>query len=139
VALSAVVSDANFACPALQVDRWTSRRVPTFAYQFNDDSAPPLFTGSGFWPFATHSSEIQYLLDQPNAPYPATLNPTQERLAHTMRSAWAKFAAKGDPSTAALPWPSINSGPRVMSLTTPQPQIETTFATDHHCSFWGVG
>jgi para-nitrobenzyl esterase len=39
VAMSALVSDANFACPALQVDRWTSPYVPTFAYQFNDDNA----------------------------------------------------------------------------------------------------
>jgi para-nitrobenzyl esterase len=29
VAFSALVSDANFACSALQVDRWTSRHVPT--------------------------------------------------------------------------------------------------------------
>ena len=41
VAFSMLVSDANFACPALQVDRWTAARgVPTFAYQFNDDNAP---------------------------------------------------------------------------------------------------
>src|SRR5689334_1056034 len=35
----------HFACPALQVERSTSRRVPTFAYQFNDDSAPERFAG----------------------------------------------------------------------------------------------
>src|SRR5580700_1803378 len=41
VAFSLLVSDASFACPALQVDRWTAARgVPTYAYQFNDDSAP---------------------------------------------------------------------------------------------------
>jgi para-nitrobenzyl esterase len=45
VALSTLVSDANFACPALQVDRWTSKRVPTFAYEFDDDAAPQLFAG----------------------------------------------------------------------------------------------
>src|SRR6516164_4452079 len=36
--LSTLVSDANFACPALQVDQQTARRVPTFAYEFNDDN-----------------------------------------------------------------------------------------------------
>jgi para-nitrobenzyl esterase len=36
VALSTLVSDANFACPAMQVDRWTARRVPTFAYEFDE-------------------------------------------------------------------------------------------------------
>jgi para-nitrobenzyl esterase len=137
-ALSTLVSDANFACPALQVDRWTSERVRTFGYQFNDDSAPPLFAGPGFPPIATHSSEIQYLFDQPNAPFRATLNPTQEALAARMRAAWANFAARGDPGTAAVPWPSYNTGSGVLSLATPQPHVETSFATIHHCSFWAA-
>ena len=42
VALSALVGDANFACPALQIDQLTSQRVPTFAYEFNDDAAPQM-------------------------------------------------------------------------------------------------
>jgi carboxylesterase type B len=37
VALSALVGDASFACPALQPDLWTSKYVPTFGYEFNDD------------------------------------------------------------------------------------------------------
>src|SRR5262249_44752748 len=36
LAFSAAVGDANFACTALQQDEWTSQRVPTFAYEFND-------------------------------------------------------------------------------------------------------
>jgi para-nitrobenzyl esterase len=139
LALSTLISDANFACPALQVDRWTSERVPTFAYQFNDDSAPPLFAGPRFPPIATHSSEIQYLFDQPNAPYPATLNATQEALAAKMRTAWANFAANGDPGSAAVPWPPFNTRSHVLSLATPQPQVDTGFAETHHCSFWAVG
>ena len=46
VAFSLLVSDASFACPALQVDRQTAARgVPTYAYQFNDDNAPVSFLG----------------------------------------------------------------------------------------------
>ena len=138
LALSVLVSDANFACPALQVDRWTARRVPTFAYQFDDDTAPQLFAGPSLPPIATHSSEIQYLFDQPNAPFPATLNTTQEALADSMRAAWADFAANGDPASAAAPWPSFNTDSDVLSLATPQPQVETSFATTHHCSFWAA-
>ena len=63
VAFATLVSDANFACPALQVDRWTARRVATFAYQFNDDNAPERF--APLPPAATHSSELQYIFDQP--------------------------------------------------------------------------
>ena len=138
-ALSTLVADANFACPALQVDRWTSKRVPTFAYQFNDDSAPQRFAPPGALPpIATHSSEIQYLFDQPNTPVPATLNADQAKLAAKMRTAWAKFATSGSPSTAAVPWRSFNAGSTVLSLESPQPQLESNFASTHHCSFWAA-
>jgi para-nitrobenzyl esterase len=140
VALSTLVSDANFACPALQVDRWASRRAPTFAYQFNDDSAPQRFAPPGALPpIATHSSEIQYLFDQPNTPFPGVLDAEQAKLADTMRAAWANFAASGDPSTAAVPWASFNARSTVLSLESPQPQPESDFASAHHCSFWAAG
>jgi len=138
-ALSTIVSDANFACPALQVDRWTSRRAPTFAYEFDDGTAPPIFAGPGFPPVATHSSEIQYLFDQPNAPHATPLNADQEALAASMRRAWTNFAATGNPSAAAVPWPSINMSSNVLSLVQPQPQLVQNFAAVHHCGFWGVG
>ena len=140
VAFSTLVSDANFACPALQVDRWTSERVPTFGYQFNDDNAPQRLTKPGALPLiATHSSEIQYLFDQPNTPFPGTLDADQQALAASMRTAWASFAATGSPSTATLGWPSVGNGAFVMSLVAPQPQIQTGFSDIHHCAFWGVG
>jgi para-nitrobenzyl esterase len=138
LAFSALVSDANFACPALQVDRWTSKRAPTFAYQFNEDNAPQRFAGPQFPPIATHEAELQFLFDEPNAPFPGTLNADQESLAGTMRAAWANFAASGDPSSEALPWPLSDDGGQVMSLLAPQPQVETDFASIHHCAFWAA-
>jgi para-nitrobenzyl esterase len=138
-ALSAVVSDANFACTALQVDQWTSRKVPTYAYEFDDGTAPPLFAGPGFPPIATHSSEIQYLFEQPNAPYATPLNPTQEALAAKMRAAWVKFAATGHPGSSAVPWPSFNTTSAVLSFASPQPQLDTGFSARHHCGFWAAG
>jgi para-nitrobenzyl esterase len=140
VALSTLVSDANFACPALQVDRWVSRSVATFAYEFDDDTAPQIFAGPGFPPIATHSSEIQYLFDQPNAPFATALNANQEALAASMRAAWTRFAAIANPSAATVPWPSFNTSSRnVLSLVQPQPQLERHFASVHHCGFWGAG
>ena len=50
-----------------------------------------------------------------------------------------KITANGDPSTATVPWPSFSGSAQVMSLVPPQPQIETTFATNHHCAFWAAG
>jgi para-nitrobenzyl esterase len=137
---SALVGDANFACPALQVDRWTSARVPTYAYEFNDDDAPQRFAPPGaVAPVATHSSEYQYLFDLPNAPFPGALNADQESLAASMRAAWIAFAANGDPSTAAVPWSTVDDGAHVMSLVAPKPELEADFVARHHCSFWLAG
>jgi len=81
VAFSILVSDANFACPALHLDRWTASRVPRYAYQFNDDHAPVTITPPGALPpVATHGTELPYLFHQPNAPFPATLSAGQQAL-----------------------------------------------------------
>jgi para-nitrobenzyl esterase len=134
VAFSTLVSDASFACPARQVDAWTSAHVPTFAYQFNDDNAPFVLAPPGYFPaVATHGSELPYLFDQPNTPYPATLDADQQTLASNMRTAWVNFAARSNPSSSALTWPAYGT---VMSLATPQSTAETDFAAAHHCDFW---
>jgi para-nitrobenzyl esterase len=139
VAFSTLVSDANFACPALDVDRLTSGRVPTFAYQFNDDSAPVVVAPPGQFPVvATHGSELPYLFDQPNALFPPTLDPVQEALANTMRTAWARFAATGNPSSAGLTWPAFSDGAQVISLATPTTVVPDSGAV-HHCGFWAAG
>jgi para-nitrobenzyl esterase len=134
-ALSALVGDANFACTARQVDQWTSNRVPTFAYEFNDDAAPPRYAPL---PVATHTSELPYLLDLPNAPFQTPLNAGQRQLAASMRAAWAHFAATGNASTHAVHWPSFHHGGQDLSLVTPKPQIDAGFAARHHCSFWSA-
>jgi len=135
-AFSLLVSDASFACPALQVDRWTAARgVPTYAYQFNDDNAPVNILGKSLG-VATHGAELPYLFDQPNTP--VVLDADQQALAASMRTDWARFAGTGNPSSRALPWPSFN-GTRVLSLVPLQSQVTTDFATAHHCAFWAAG
>ena len=138
-AFSLLVSDASFACPALQVDRWTAARgAATYAYQFNDDNAPVNIVG-GSLGLSTHGTELPYLFDQPNAPFPAMLKPDQQKLAASMRAAWASFAASGNPSTRALSWPSVGSETRVLSFVPLQSKVTTDFAAAHHCSFWAAG
>jgi para-nitrobenzyl esterase len=134
LAFSALVGDANFACTALQIDAWLSRRTPTFAYEFNDDAAPERYAPIDP-PVATHLSELPYLFDLPDAPIQIPFNPAQEELAASMRRSWANFAANGDPSSATVSWPSFD-GVTMMSLVPPQPQVVTDFASRHHCSFW---
>jgi para-nitrobenzyl esterase len=141
VAFSALVSDANFACPALQMDLWTSKWVPTFAYEFNDDNAPlrypPVPPGP---PVATHRSEYPYLFDLPDAPLQDPLSPGQQALAASMRAAWANFAASGNPASQAVPWPAFSAdGRQILSLVPPQPRLEPDFAARHHWAFWAAG
>jgi para-nitrobenzyl esterase len=140
-AFTALVGDASFACPALQIDQRAAQRAPTYAYEFNDDSAPQLFTPPRFVPpVATHESELPYLFDLPNAPLPPQFSTGQQALAASMRAAWAYFAATGNPATRALPWPAFRAGSaRMLSLVPPQPQPETDFAARHHCAFWAAG
>jgi para-nitrobenzyl esterase len=133
---TALVADANFACPALQMDTWLSRRTQTFAYEFNDDAAPWLFAPIDP-PVATHLSELSYVFDLHDAPIQVPLNLDQQALAASMRTAWANFASNGDPSSPTLPWPSFDVA-HIMSLVPPQPQIEADFASKHHCSFWAT-
>jgi para-nitrobenzyl esterase len=124
------------------MDKWIAQRVPTFGYEFNDDAAPQLFVPAGVVaPVATHASELQYLFDLPNVPFPAPLSVGQQALAASMRAAWANFAASGSPASAAVPWPAFGGAhrPRMLSLVPPRPQIETDFASGHHCSFWAAG
>ncbi|MGW9031363.1 carboxylesterase family protein [Streptomyces sp. NPDC055722] len=133
LALSTVLPDTNVACTALQVDKWTSQRVPTFAYEFNDDQAPARFVRLDP-PVAMHTSERPYPFDLPDTRIQDPLNADQQKLTAGMRAAWANFAANANPSTTAVPRPAIHHHTHVMSLVPPKPQAED-YATKHHCSF----
>jgi para-nitrobenzyl esterase len=136
IAFSAVANDSNFACPALRMDRLTSQRIPTFAYEFNDDAAPGRFVPT--IGVATHLSELGYLFDLPDAAFQDPYTAGQKSLGASMRRAWAAFARGGDPSSSAVPWPSFNSSKDVLSLVPPAPNLETTFASRHNCRFWAT-
>ena len=90
---------------------------------------------------ATHTSDIPYVLDEPNVPFPTPLAADQESLATAMRTAWANFAATGNPSTSDVRWPRYDTAAsgRVLSLVTPEPQVQGGFEPRHHCSFWAAG
>ncbi|HEV2967882.1 MAG TPA: carboxylesterase family protein, partial [Candidatus Dormibacteraeota bacterium] len=145
IAFSTLDADASWACPALQMDLWTSQRVPTYAYEFDDDNAPARY----FPPFpfpppiaaATHTSELPYIFDLNDAPVQIPLSPDQQTLAASMRAAWASFASTGNPGEESnMRWPSFggDDGSRVLSLLAPQPMVIGDFASRHHCGFWSA-
>ena len=139
VALSAVGTDGIFACPALRLDELSSKFVPTFAYEFNDEDAPQRYLPPVSFPYrAAHASELQYLFDLPLAPIAGAPTEQQETLATSMRRYWAHFATRGVPSSADQPWwPRFNRhSQKMLSLAPPQPQVQTDFAAEHRCAFW---
>src|SRR5207248_8227582 len=103
-ALTAVGTDALFACPARRAAQALSKYVPTYTYEFNDPNAPQIFIGPASFPYkAYHGAEVQYLFDVPNQTGAPGLDADQQALADTMKTYWTQFAAAGDPNSPGTP------------------------------------
>jgi para-nitrobenzyl esterase len=144
LALSALATDAAFACNALAADRYLSRWVPTYAYEFADTTAPELFLPPVSFPYgAAHASEIQYLFNLPSPFPPQPLNAEQQELSDAMVRYWTRFARSGKPTVPrTVRWPRYDpedfGGGRMLSLVSPLPatQPDSFFRVDHKCTFW---
>ena len=139
-ALTAAGTDSVFACGALAADQELSRFVPTYAYEFSDENAPQRFLPQLDFPYgASHTDELQYLFDL-TTPFPGTLTAAQQNLAGQMQGYWTDFAKFGLPEVVGQPlWPLyVGPADQVLELNTPQPTVETDFATEHQCAFWAA-
>ncbi len=144
LALSALATDAAFACNAAAVDRYLSGFVPTYAYEFNDTTAPELFVPAVSFPYgAAHASELQYLFNLPSPLPPQPLDADQQQLSDDMARYWTRFAKTGRPTAPHAPrWPRYNvdafPSAGLLSLVSPSPDIAfaSSFAIDHKCGFW---
>jgi len=144
-ALGASGTDGVFSCPARNADQFLSKFVTTYAYEFNDENAPPpqsAFGGVLTFPLgAYHTSELQYLFKGANffgIPV-GPLSTKQMRLSDAMISYWTQFAKTGDPNSSGEPvWsPYSAATDEFQSLIPPKPVVESNFATEHQCStFW---
>jgi para-nitrobenzyl esterase len=140
-ALGASGTDGFFSCPARNAVQSSSTFVPTYAYEFNDENAPPpqfALGGSLTFPLgAYHTAELQYLFAFPTV----SLSPAQQQLADAMVGYWTQFAKTGDPnSPGAPPWsPYDATADQFQSLLPPAPTVESNFAAVHQCStFWNT-
>ncbi len=139
LALAAAVTDQVFACTARLVDRWTSRFVPTYAYEFADENAPEDFLPPAGYPFgAAHASELQFLFTIPELPGTPALSNAEEQLSAQMVGYWTSFARNGAPGGEELPdWARYLRGDHAFqSLVPPSAVPGTGFSADHHCHFW---
>ncbi|MGA2456605.1 MAG: carboxylesterase family protein [Terriglobales bacterium] len=144
-ALGASGTDGIFSCPARNADQLLSKFVTTYAYEFNDENAPPpqsAFGGLLTFPLgAYHTSELQYLFKGVNffGIPAAPLLPKQVRLSNAMVSYWTQFAKTGDPNSSGEPvWsPYSTSTDEFQSFIPPTPVVESNFASGHQCTtFW---
>jgi para-nitrobenzyl esterase len=145
--LGASGTDGIFACPERNSVRLLSTYTRTYAYEFNDEHAyrvfdifpsllyPPITFPLG----AAHFTEVPYLFEVYSIPSQFTKN--QKLLSEAMIKYWTRFAASGNPNSAAEPHWSRYSSTRdeFMSLLPPTPMVESTFDAHHKCSsFWNV-
>jgi len=140
LALSASGTDGIFSCPARNADKSLSKFVTTYAYEFNDESAPPdIVPGVSFPLGAFHAAELQYLFFVTDDIFPLTAD--QQLLSNAMISYWTQFAKTLNPNSADQPtWSQYGaSTDEFQSLLPPTPMPETNFNAFHMCdSFWNT-
>jgi para-nitrobenzyl esterase len=137
-------------CPTRNADGLLSQYVTTYAYEFNDENAPPVqssIPGLTFPLGAYHTAEIQYLFNlglasQGGIPSTFFFTPAEIELSDTMIGYWTQFAKTGNPNSPGAPaWSSYTVGGSFESLVPPMPMPESdaSFDTDHKCSsFWNT-
>jgi carboxylesterase type B len=63
IELGALGTDLVFTCPARNAGLSLSQYVPTYAYEFNDEPAPPFFFPLSFPQGDSHFIDVEYLFD----------------------------------------------------------------------------
>ncbi|SFP07220.1 para-nitrobenzyl esterase [Amycolatopsis arida] len=109
-------------------------RVPVYAYQFADRTAPPLIDVPGFAEGAERGTEPSYLWPELLGP----LDPAQRRLSDDMVRYWTSFARTGRPTARSAPhWPRFRTAGDVLSLAPGSGGIRPTdVARRSDCAFW---
>jgi para-nitrobenzyl esterase len=144
IALGALATDAVFACNMQTVADSVSKYVPTWVYEFNDDTAPQRYLPPASFPYgASHEAELQYLFDIVTTLPNVSLNEDQEKLSSTMVTNWTNFAHTGNPnwlSLSAPAWFRYNRTDYVQRLDSPRPEAYSgsAFSNDHKCAFWSA-
>ncbi len=137
-------TDSLYSCPAHADDLLYSTRVPVYAYEFDDQHAPPFFAAPNSIPQgAFHASEVDYLFPFHNL---APLTASQQQLSKVMVGYWSHFIASGNPNAPGLPaWPRFGRPTRrvsasetnlIQELKPGAVRPSGSFVGDHRCGFW---
>jgi para-nitrobenzyl esterase len=137
-ALATVQTDARHSCPELANAAALTTSVPTYVFEFRDETAPlrPYELVPSSFSLATqHSSELPYLWGSNTA---TPLTSTQRALSRDMVAYWAQFARTGTLSPHGLPSvPRYSAGtPHEVAFNSGGPAVVDDMAGIHQCSFW---
>ena len=98
IELGALGTDVVYACPARNADLSLSQYVPTYSYEFNDETAPSFLPPLSFPLGDAHIVEVFYLFN-----LGFTFTPDQQQLSNTMIGYWTQFAKTGNPNSNEPP------------------------------------
>jgi para-nitrobenzyl esterase len=144
-AMARLSSDATI-CIERRFNLLLSARIPLFAYEFSDRTAPSYFPPvAGVETGAYHSAELQYLFPfwhgGPDG-VPMPLSGRQQALAEQITRSVANFARNADPSpSTAFEWPRFTSASDSRAWVMQDAQGFSTvtnrqYAKMHLCEFW---
>jgi para-nitrobenzyl esterase len=136
-AFAAAATDSMFACPALAMDRLLTGKIPLYAYEFNDGTAPSYVGPTTFPLLAAHTYELAYVFPgfHGGADAVVKLNSLQEKLSDEMVN---YFTSLSQMSSREAEWPRFD--PRqenMMTFILPTSKLVSgRFSDFHHCTFW---
>lgn len=136
-AFAAAAGDSLFSCPSRKVNHLLAGKVPLYAYEFSDQTAP-LYTGPLTFPLkSAHTSELAYLFPgfHGGADKAVVLNPLQEKLSDKMVGYFARISGLTANGKA---WPQYDPAKdNYMTFSLPEGRVLAgRFNREHHCDFW---
>lgn len=136
-AFAAAVTDSMFSCPARALNRTLADKMPVYAYEFSDRTAPSYVGATTFPLLAAHTFELAYVFPgfRGGSDVHVRLNPVQEELSQEMVR---YFAGMKKMTSRAEDWPRYSpTSDNYMTFALPKARmISGRFADAHHCTFW---
>lgn len=139
IELGALGTDVVFACTARNADLSLSQYVPTYAYEFHDETAPSFFPPLSFPLGDAHFIEVQYLFDLEALGITPTFTADQQALSNTDDRLLDAFRDDRQPELggcADVSQYSLGGSFESLVAATPVAESDASFDTDHQCSFW---
>lgn len=133
---AAIKTDVGFSCATLSNAASLTAAVPTYVYEFRDETAPHHESVPSSFPIIDpHAAELPYLWGTSTT---ASLTEQQRQLSSDMIAYWAQFARTGTLTVHGLPSVPRYSAPapHEVAFNSDGPAIVTDMAAAHQCSYW---